>query len=139
VHPALDGPRGAAAPGLSARAEVASALASAAAVQRVVDASDVPLPAGWTHPVLLPFPDTGMHPVASAQWSLALHGRWTDESNAVAGMLGAGEETIQRAVESARAVLLADPDAVVLVGAVYAEPVREALRAEGLDGRVLTG
>ena len=79
-----------------------------------------------------------MHPVAAAQWFYALRDSWTDEGNAVAGLLGIEEQTPARAVEVARGVLTADPLAVVVVGPDFLEPVRAGLAAEGLADRVLS-
>lgn len=77
--------------------------------------------------VYLDVPGDGrVHPILAAQWYLALTDTWTTAANRLAGgiQLGGGVDGIRA---TAQRILVADPDAVVLVRREYVETLTASL------------
>jgi hypothetical protein len=129
----------AAAPGAQARVDQAATLAAShgtaasviAAVPAALARDDVPV-------ILLPFPSDGaFHAMEPAQWLNALTWHGSERASALLPLAGAWpEQTVETAVATARAVLAADPDVVVIVGPEFADAVRTAVGDEGWSERV---
>lgn len=79
----------------------------------------------------------GLHPINAQQWVLALTGRWTVEANDTAGAL-VGADGAPRTASDAAAVLLASPDAMVVVDPRLADGLRTDPTLAASTDRVVT-